>query len=61
MSTTAPGTCPSCKSGELITIEMNVDERELAFSTCHLCEAKWWFREGKPVPLQNVIGLVVGE
>jgi hypothetical protein len=38
---------------------MTVAGRELAFSTCHLCEAKWWYRDGKQVPLQSVIGLVV--
>jgi hypothetical protein len=38
---------------------MTVAGRELAFSTCHLCEAKWWYRDGKVVPLQSVIGLVV--
>jgi uncharacterized protein (DUF983 family) len=53
------GTCPSCKSGDLISITMTVSDRELAFCTCHHCEAKWWFRDGEEVPLQSVIGLVV--
>ena len=35
------------------------DVCELAFTTCHLCEAKWWYRDGEAVPLQSVIGLVV--
>jgi len=53
------GTCPTCRSGDLISITMTVAGRELAFTTCHLCEAKWWYRDGKTVPLQSVIGLVV--
>ena len=53
------GTCPTCRSGDLISISMTVAGRELAFTTCHLCEAKWWYRDGKQVPLQSVIGLVV--
>jgi formate dehydrogenase maturation protein FdhE len=53
------GTCPSCRSGDLISITMTVAGDELAFSTCHLCEAKWWYKDGKQVPLQSVIGLVV--
>jgi formate dehydrogenase maturation protein FdhE len=53
------GTCPSCRSGDLISIAMTVAGDELAFSTCHLCEAKWWYKDGKQVPLQSVIGLVV--
>jgi transposase-like protein len=53
------GTCPSCKSGDLISITMTVSGRDLAFCTCHHCEAKWWYRDGEEVPLQSVIGLVV--
>ena len=52
--------CPACKQGELISIEMMVSERDLTFTTCHLCEAKWWYRDGREVPLQSVIGAVVG-
>ncbi len=52
-------TCPNCKSGDLITITMAVSGRDLAFTTCHLCEAKWWYRDGEEVPLRSVIGLVV--
>jgi uncharacterized protein (DUF983 family) len=53
------GLCPKCKQGDLIAISMNVSERDLTFTTCHLCEAKWWFREGELVPLASVIDLVV--
>ena len=53
------GTCPNCRSGDLISISMSVSGRDLAFTTCHLCEAKWWQRDGEEVPLQSVIGLVV--
>ena len=52
-------TCPDCKVGDLIKISMTVGGRDLAFATCHHCEAKWWFREGEEVPLSSVIGLVV--
>jgi len=52
------GTCPLCHQGDLITISMTVSGSDLAFTTCHLCEAKWWFRDGKSIPLQSVIGLV---
>lgn len=38
---------------------MTVGDRELSFSTCHLCEAKWWFQEEELVPLSSVIDLVV--
>lgn len=53
------GSCPSCGQGDLITIGMSVSEQDLMFTTCHLCEAKWWYRAGELVPLSSVIDLVV--
>ena len=53
------GTCPVCHQGDLITIAMNVGGNDLAFTTCHLCEAKWWCRDGESVPLRSVIGNVL--
>jgi uncharacterized protein (DUF983 family) len=53
------GTCPTCRQGDLIAISMTVGERDLSFSTCHLCEAKWWFQDGEQVPLTSVLDLVV--
>ena len=41
------GSCPTCRSGDLISISMTVAGRELAFTTCHLCEAKWWYSDGE--------------
>ncbi|HEV8621635.1 MAG TPA: hypothetical protein VGR33_01935 [Actinomycetota bacterium] len=52
------GTCPVCEHGDLISITMSVGGRQLAFTTCHLCEAKWWYRDGQAVPLKLVIGTV---
>jgi DNA polymerase III alpha subunit (gram-positive type) len=53
------GTCPVCQQGDLITISMTVSGSDLAFTTCHMCEAKWWYRDGEAVPLQSVIGSVL--
>ena len=50
--------CPSCRASELITIAMTVGGAELAFSTCHECETKWWLKDGEVVPLTSVIGVV---
>jgi hypothetical protein len=50
--------CPECQSGDLITIGMAAGENDLAFTTCHMCEAKWWFKDGHLVPLASVIGVV---
>jgi DNA polymerase III alpha subunit (gram-positive type) len=53
------GLCPNCRDGDLITISMSVGERDLTFTTCHKCEAKWWQRDGEQVPLASVIDVVV--
>jgi formate dehydrogenase maturation protein FdhE len=50
--------CPECHAGDLITIAMNAGENGLSFTTCHMCEAKWWFKDGQLVPLASVIGVV---
>jgi DNA polymerase III alpha subunit (gram-positive type) len=50
--------CPACKSGDLITIAMAAGDNDLAFTTCHMCEAKWWYKDGHLVPLASVIGVV---
>ena len=61
----APGTmpktatCPECNQGDVISISMNVSGRDLSFSTCHACEAKWWHRDGEEVVLSDVIDTVV--
>ncbi len=54
------GTCPVCHQGDLITISLAVSDTDLSFTTCHMCEAKWWYRDGQAIPLQSVIGMVVG-
>ena len=55
MSGKLEGTCPVCHQGDLITITMMVGESDLGFTTCHMCEAKWWYRDGEPVPLRSVV------
>ncbi len=47
--------CPACGAGELISISMTLNGAELAFTACHECEAKWWWRDGESVPLQVVL------
>ncbi len=54
-----PTACPECNQGDVISISMNVSGRDLSFSTCHACEAKWWHRDGESVALAQVIDTVV--
>ena len=55
------GSCPVCNQGDLISITMNVSGSDLSFTTCHMCEAKWWYRDGEAVRLKSVIGNVLSQ
>ncbi len=59
MEGTLEGSCPVCNQGDLISITMTVSGSDLSFTTCHMCEAKWWYRDGEAVRLQSVIGNVL--
>jgi formate dehydrogenase maturation protein FdhE len=50
--------CPACSDGDLITISMVADDKDLAFTTCHLCDSKWWYQNGELVPLASIVDLV---
>ena len=39
---------------------MAVSGRDLTFRTCHLCEAKWWLRDGEEIAFASVVDTVVG-
>ena len=56
---TKKNNCPECHQGDVISISMNVSGRDLSFSTCHACEAKWWHRDGEQIVLAEVIDTVV--
>jgi DNA polymerase III alpha subunit (gram-positive type) len=58
MAKDTPNRCPACRTGDVISITMSVGGTELQFSTCHECEAKWWAKDGNPVPLDSVLGTV---
>jgi DNA polymerase III alpha subunit (gram-positive type) len=53
-----PFVCPSCRSDDVITIQMTQAGSELSFSTCHDCETKWWHKDGESVDLSSVLGAV---
>jgi formate dehydrogenase maturation protein FdhE len=61
MSERLQGTCPVCQQGDLISISMIVSGSDLSFTTCHLCEAKWWHRDGATVPLRSVVDGVISQ
>lgn len=52
-------TCTSCGESSVIQIEMKLpDGSEVVFYSCHVCEARWWDKEGELVPVDGIIDLV---
>ncbi len=52
-------TCTSCGESSVIQIEMTLpDASEVVFYSCHVCEARWWDKEGEAVPVDGIINLV---
>ena len=48
-----------CGQSSVIQIEMTLpDGSDVVFNSCHVCEAKWWDREGDSVPVDGIIDLV---
>lgn len=48
-----------CGQSSVIQIEMTLpDGSDVVFNSCHVCETKWWDREGEPVPVDGIIDLV---
>lgn len=48
-----------CGQSSVIQIEMTLpDGSDVVFNSCHVCEAKWWDREGESVPVDGIIDLV---
>jgi len=51
--------CTSCGQSSVIQIEMTLpDGVEVVFCSCHVCEAKWWNRDGESFEVDGIIDLV---
>lgn len=51
--------CTSCGQSSVIEIEMTLpDGTDVVFCSCHVCEAKWWDREGETIAVDGIIDLV---
>lgn len=50
--------CRDCGSDQLLTIALSLEDRNIVFTACHACEAKWWEQGGSTIPLQSVLTLV---
>jgi DNA-directed RNA polymerase subunit M/transcription elongation factor TFIIS len=51
--------CVSCGQNSVIQIEMELpDGTEVVFCSCHVCEARWWDKDGEAVAVGGIIDLV---
>lgn len=51
--------CTSCGERSVIQIEMKLPNgTEVVFCSCHVCETKWWDREGETIAVDGIIDLV---
>lgn len=51
--------CTTCGEHSVIQIEMTLPNgTEVVFCSCHMCEAKWWDREGETITVDGIIDLV---
>ena len=52
-------TCTECGESSVIQFDMTLpDGTEVVFNSCHVCEAKWWDKDGEPVEVDGFIDLV---
>ncbi len=58
-ATTSGLVCTSCGQDSVIQIEMTLpDGTEVVFNSCHVCENRWWDKDGESVPVDGIIDLV---
>ena len=51
--------CTSCGQASVIQIDMTLpDGSAVKFNSCHVCEAKWWDKEGEAIEVDGIIDLV---
>ncbi len=51
--------CTTCGADSVIQIDMSLpDGTEVVFNSCHVCEAKWWDKEGETIEVDGIIDLV---
>jgi transcriptional regulator NrdR family protein len=52
--------CPSCRTRELIVIEMKVGTEHVALRTCSPCDLRYWEGVDGNLALESVLALVGG-
>ena len=50
--------CPTCRMVDLSEIRLSLRNSEVTLHACVRCEQRWWDRDGEPVALDEVLGLL---
>jgi transposase-like protein len=48
--------CPRCGSRDVININLSLERGDrVSFYSCHRCDRRWWYKDGEPVDLPEVL------
>ena len=50
--------CPACRAERLTSIAVAVGGVNLTMRSCGVCRRRFWERDGEPVTLEQVLGLL---
>lgn len=49
--------CPSCKTHQLVVIDMHLRGEAVRMASCSSCDARWWESAGGTLELSDVLTL----
>lgn len=49
--------CPTCKTHQLVLIDMTLRGEPVRMASCSSCDARWWEGPGGSLPLSDVLAL----
>ena len=50
--------CPTCRVVELSEIRFTLEGSDVTLRACVRCEGRWWARDGRPIALDQVLGMI---
>lgn len=49
--------CPTCRSGALVAIGLELGGQRVTMRSCSQCEMRWWEKDGERMGLPSVLEL----
>ncbi len=53
--------CPNCRRGRLVEISLVLSESKVTMHSCSRCDTRWWDRDGRRLPLGQVLDLAANK